>query len=256
MKKALLSVKSLSISFAGTQVVQNVSFDLFEGESVGLVGASGSGKSVTAQAILLPVGTVDEGQILFQDSDLLQKSQCEMQKIRGKKIGMIFQDPLTALNPLMTIGNQLMEGLRTHEQVTRQEARHKVLEWLHLVGISDPAMRFSQYPFELSGGMRQRVMIAMAMVCEPLLLIADEPTTALDVTVQAQILELIKTIKALKKLSVLFITHDLGLVAGLCERVLVMQGGRIVESGTVDEIFYSPKHPYSQQLLRKSACPI
>ena len=249
MSIPILSVRDLWISFSKEPVVKGISFDIFSGETVALVGESGCGKSVTAQSILLPTGQTRRGEIWFQGEDLLCKSAKEMQRIRGKSIGMIFQDPLSSLNPLMTVGQQLIEGLLIHSGLRKQQAKEKGLEWLQLVGISEPERRYDQYPFELSGGMRQRIMIAMAMACGPLLLIADEPTTALDVTVQAQILDLLKKLTTGRQLSLLFITHDLGIVAGLCDRVLVMQSGKIVEEGTVDNIFYNPRHPYTRQLL-------
>lgn len=249
MSTPLLSVRDLCISFSKEEVVKGVSFEIYSGETVGLVGESGCGKSVTAQSILLPGRHILRGEICFQGDDLLKKSGRELQAIRGKKIGMIFQDPLSSLNPLMTVGHQLTEGLRLHMGLSKSQARDKALEWLGLVGIAEASWRYNQYPFELSGGMRQRIMIAMAMACDPLLLIADEPTTALDVTVQAQILDLLKKLKERQKLSLLFITHDLGLVAGLCDRVLVMQAGKVVEEGPVDKIFYQPEHVYTRLLL-------
>ncbi|MCE5316742.1 MAG: ABC transporter ATP-binding protein [Parachlamydia sp.] len=251
--KMLLDIQDLCLSFDHRETVKNVSFAIHSGETVALVGASGSGKSTTAQSILLPTGATTSGSILFQGEDLLKKSQKEMRSIRGNKIGIIFQDPASSLNPTLTIGEQLIEAQRCHLPVSRREAKNRALELLKSVGIADPALRANQYSFELSGGMRQRAMIAMAISCDPLLLIADEPTTALDLTVQAQILSLLKSIQQAKGLALLFITHDLGIVAGISDRILVMHEGRIVESGSCDEIFYSARHPYTQQLLKNAS---
>lgn len=253
--KPLLNVRKLRVSFQthGKRViaVNDTSFTLNSGEKIGLVGESGSGKSVLAQSILLPTGTIEGGEVWFEGENLLVKSNKQMRSIRGKKIGIIFQDPLTSLNPTMSIGNQIMENILEHENASRSEAREKAIELLHRVGLSHPQQRFGQYPFELSGGMRQRVMIAIAIACDPLLIIADEPTTALDVTVQAQIIELLEKIVSSQGVGLLFITHDLGLVAGLCDKVMVMSKGEIVEEGLVDQIFYHPSHPYTCQLLAK-----
>lgn len=244
----LLEVQDLCLTFDGQEIVKGVSFGIQPGETVALVGASGSGKSLTAQSILLPAGST-KGSILFQGEDLLKKSQKEMRAIRGSKIGIIFQDPAASLNPTMTIGEQLIEAQRCHLPIARSEAKKRAHELLKSVGLADPALRANQYPFELSGGMRQRAMIAMAISCDPLLLIADEPTTALDLTVQAQIMALLKSIQQAKGLALLFITHDLGIVAGISDRILVMQEGKIVETGSCDEIFYAARHPYTQKLL-------
>ena len=254
----LLEVQDLYVNLHGNNqvvhAVRGVSFHIDKGETVGLVGESGCGKSITAQTILRlipsPPSKIIRGTILFNDIDLVHRSDREMEKIRGNHISMIFQDPMTSLNPTMKIGNQIMEGLIRHQHLTKKEARSRTLEMLSLVGISHPEQRIDQYPFEFSGGMRQRVMIAMALVCRPELLIADEPTTALDVTIQAQILALLKKVKQEQGSSILLITHDLGIVAGMCDRVLVMYAGQIVESGTVDQIFYHPQHPYTQALLK------
>ena len=259
----LLEVKNLSVSFqtyvGKIHAVRDVSFNIKKGETVAIVGESGCGKSVTAQAIMglipFPPGMIDGGEIWFAKEgitreNLLKKSRKEMERIRGKEIGMIFQDPMTSLNPTMRIGKQIMEVLIKHQGLSKHEAQIRGVETLRLVGISDPDKRMEQYPHEFSGGMRQRVIIAIALACNPKLLIADEPTTALDVTIQAQILELMKTIQAQMGTSIVLITHDLGIVAGMCDRVIVMYAGQILESGTVDQIFSKPSHPYTQGLLR------
>lgn len=254
----LLEVKNLAVSFrtylGKVSAVQDISFLIRKGETVAIVGESGCGKSVTAHSImrLIPSssGEIEKGKIYFQGEELLSKSKKEMERIRGRKMGMIFQDPMTSLNPTMRIGAQIQEGLIKHLGLNRTESREKVLEMLRVVGISEPEKRMDQYPHELSGGMRQRVMIAIALACSPALLIADEPTTALDVTIQAQILELMKALQQKMGMSIILITHDLGIVAGMCDRVMVMYGGKIVESGTVEHIYNSPKHPYTQGLLR------
>ncbi|MCC5832602.1 MAG: ABC transporter ATP-binding protein [Chlamydiales bacterium] len=256
--KDLLSVENLFVSFrtylGKVKAVRNVSFSLGYGETLAIVGESGCGKSVTAQAIMglipTPPGKIDEGKISFEGSDLLAKSRREMEAVRGKEIGMIFQDPMTSLNPTMRVGKQIMEGLIKHRGLSKTEARIQAIEMLSLVGISDPEKRIDQYPHEFSGGMRQRAIIAIALACRPKLLIADEPTTALDVTIQAQILELMKSVQKKTETSIILITHDLGIVAGMCDRVLVMYGGEIIETGTVDQIYRNPSHPYTQGLLR------
>jgi len=255
----LLTIRNLHVHFntsAGRlQAVRGVDLQLNSGEIVGLVGESGCGKSVTAHAILQILNEnsqINEGQILFEDCDLVKTSQKEIEKIRGKKIGMIFQDPLSALNPTMRIGQQIIEVLVKHENLSYTEAYEKALAVLIKVGISDPTTRMHQYPHEFSGGMCQRIMIAIAICCEPSLIIADEPTTALDVTIQAQILDLLKTIRK-QQTSILLITHDLGVVAHLCDRVLVMYGGKIVESAPVEKLFSNPQHPYTQSLLKSKA---
>ena len=254
----LLEVNNLEVTFdtylGKVRAVRDASFCVHRGETVAIVGESGCGKSVTVMAIMGLIqsasGKVDHGSILFEGQDLLKKSRREMSRIQGKEIGMIFQDPMTSLNPQMKIGKQIMEVLLKHTDVRRGDARARVIEMLHWVGISDPEKRFDQYPHQLSGGMRQRVMIAIALIGGPKLLIADEPTTALDVTIQAQILELMKTIQAKKQTSIILITHDLGIVAGMCDRVIVMYSGKIVEMGTVSEIYNRPFHPYTHGLLR------
>lgn len=253
----LLDVKNLHVSFdtygGEVQAVRGVNFDLNKGETLAIVGESGSGKSVTTKALMQlipkPPGRIKEGQILFEDRDLAQMSEKQMQKIRGKEISMIFQDPMTSLNPTMKVGNQIMEGLVKHQKMSKSQARKRVIELLELVGIPDAESRIKQYPHQFSGGMRQRVVVAIALACNPKLLIADEPTTALDVTIQAQILELMKDIQKKTDSATIFITHDLGVVANVADRVAVMYAGRIVEIGTVDDIFYNPQHPYTWGLL-------
>lgn len=253
----ILEVKDLNISFhtfAGeVKAIRGVNFELNKGETLAIVGESGSGKSVTTKAImrLLPEGNseVKSGQILFGGKDLTKLSEKEMQRIRGKEISMIFQDPMTSLNPTMTVGKQIMEPIIKHQKLSKAEAKGKAIDILRLVGIPRPEERFKQYPHQFSGGMRQRVVIAIALACNPKILIADEPTTALDVTIQAQILELMKDLQKKIDTSIIFITHDLGVVANVADRVAVMYGGKIVEIGTVDEIFYNPKHPYTWGLI-------
>ncbi|WP_200903154.1 ABC transporter ATP-binding protein [Desulfosporosinus acididurans] len=255
---ALLEVENLSTSFytyAGeVQSVSGVSFHVDEGEAVGIVGESGCGKSVTVQSIMRlipnPPGKIKNGQIRLAGRDLVRLPEKEMQKIRGKEIGMIFQDPMTSLNPVLTIGRQMTEVLQHHEGIGKNEALGRAAKYLTMVGISNPERRLKQYPHEFSGGMRQRVMIAMALLCNPKLLIADEPTTALDVTIQAQILELMKDLKDKVNTSIILITHDLGVVAGLCSRIIVMYGGKIVEMGSTQDIFKDPRHPYTWGLLK------
>lgn len=254
----ILKVDDLQVSFktdeAQVRAVRNVSFDVYPGETVGLVGESGSGKSVTNLALMglvpKPPGRIDGGTVLYGGQDLLQSTERQMQSIRGRKIAMIFQDPMTALNPLMTVGQQLTEMTRLHLGLSRKEANHKAAEMLELVGISGASKRLRDYPHQFSGGMRQRVMIAMALSCEPDLLIADEPTTALDVTIQAQILDLLRELQERRGTSIIMITHDLGVVAEICHRVLVMYAGQVVEKADVHSIFKSPQHPYTQGLLR------
>jgi oligopeptide transport system ATP-binding protein len=253
----LLELNDLRVTFRRgdklNQVVRGVSFQIQKGEAVALVGESGSGKSMTAQSILKLIrdqGVEISGSICFKGEELMDKSDRQMQQIRGRNISMIFQDPMTSLNPLMKIGNQIIEGLQRHHSLSRKEARQQAIEMLRLVGIPLPEMRIDQYPFEFSGGMRQRVMIAIAVACGPELLIADEPTTALDVTIQAQILNLLKEIRQKNNTSILLITHDLGIVAGLCDRVMVLYAGKIVETGTVQQLFRHPQHPYTQALLK------
>jgi oligopeptide transport system ATP-binding protein len=253
----ILEVKDLSVSFqtygGEVQAVRNVSFDLYKGETLAIVGESGSGKSVTTQTVMklipMPPGRIKNGQILFEGRDIVPLSDKQMEKIRGKEISMIFQDPMTSLNPTMRIGRQIMEGLIKHQNMSTANAKARAIELLRLVGIPLPEKRVNQYPHEFSGGMRQRGMIAIALAANPKLLIADEPTTALDVTIQAQILDLMKDLQAKMDTSIIFITHDLGVVANVADRVAVMYGGQIVETGTVDEIFYDPRHPYTWGLL-------
>jgi oligopeptide transport system ATP-binding protein len=253
----LLEVKDLCVSFythAGeVQAVRGVSFDLKKGETLAIVGESGSGKSVTSKALMglipNPPGRIKSGQVLFDGKDLAKFSDKEMQNIRGKEISMIFQDPMTSLNPTLTVGYQIMEGLIKHQKMSKAEAKKIALELINLVGIPKAEERFKQYPHQFSGGMRQRVVIAMALACNPKLLIADEPTTALDVTIQAQILELMKEIQRKTDSAIIFITHDLGVVANVADKVAVMYAGRVVEIGTVDDVFYNPQHPYTWGLL-------
>jgi oligopeptide transport system ATP-binding protein len=255
-ENVLLSVSGLETSFlvkAGeVKAVRGVSFDVRRGEILGIVGESGSGKSVTSFSILrvLPENASLAGSVMFNQQDLTRLSERELRRIRGSKISMIFQDPMTSLSPLMTIGRQIEEAMLEHDHaLSRGEAQKRALELLRRVHIPEAQARYKAYPHELSGGMRQRVMIAMAISCNPELLIADEPTTALDVTIQDQILMLLTEMRDAMNLSVMFITHDLGVVAKLCDRVLVMYGGLILEEGAVDELFYSPAHPYTLGLL-------
>lgn len=258
----LLEIKNLHTSFythvGEVKAVRGVSLDLDKGEAIGIVGESGSGKSITMMStmrLLTDNGKITEGQVLFDEKDLSKLREKEMEKIRGNEIGMIFQDPMTSLNPVFTIGEQLIEPLIKHKKMSKTDAFKKAVEMLKLVGIPSPEKRMKQYPHEFSGGMRQRAMIAMSLVCAPKLLIADEPTTALDVTIQAQILELMKDLKTKIDMSIILITHDLGVVADVCNRIYVMYGGTIVESGTSRDIFYNPKHPYTWGLLRSVPNP-
>ena len=253
----LLEVKNLTTNFhigvGCVQAVRNVSFHLDAGESLGIVGESGSGKSVTMMSImgLLPdYADVTADSIRFNEREMTKMSVGEFRKVRGNKIGMIFQDPMTSLNPLYTVENQIAEPLRIHRGMSKAEARKAALELLKRVEIPNPEARLKQYPHELSGGMRQRVMIAAAIACQPKLVIADEPTTALDVTIQAQVLDLLNHLKESSNASIIMITHDLGVIASMCSRILVMYGGIICEQGTVREIFYEPRHPYTWGLLR------
>lgn len=257
MSRMLLEIKNLKLSFftpAGeVKALNDVSISMQEGDVLGIVGESGSGKSVTASAIMgitAYPGKITGGTIDFNGHRVTGMSEKELRKIRGSEVSMIFQDPMTSLNPVYTIGNQIREVLKLHTDLGRQEAYERSVELLKLVGINEPEKRLKQYPHELSGGMRQRVMIAMALACEPKLLIADEPTTALDVTIQAQILDLMIELKNKINMSIIMITHDLGIVAGMCNRIAVMYAGRVVEEGTTDEIFYNPKHEYTKGLLR------
>ena len=256
MARKLLSVRNLKTSFfthvGEVKAVRGISFDVNEGEVLGIVGESGSGKSVTSLSImglLQYPGRVVDGEILLNGEDILTYSKNQMRRVRGKEIAMIFQDPMTSLNPVYTIGNQIMEMILEHEKMSRREARARAIEMLKLVGIPAAEKRIDSYPHEFSGGMRQRVMIALALSCNPKLLIVDEPTTALDVTIQAQILNLIKKLNRQFGMTTMLITHDLGVVATVCDKVAVMYGGLIMEYGTVDEIFYHPRHPYTMGLL-------
>ena len=255
-REKILQAQNLTVSFRTNEgmvrAVRGVDFDLYKGETLAIVGESGSGKSVTARSlmgILAPNAVVDAGSILYEGVDLLQLKEDQFHKYRGNKLGMIFQDPLSSLNPIMKIGKQLTESMLLNEKISQKDAKDRALKLLAGVGISDPERRFNQYPFELSGGMRQRVVIAIALSANPEILICDEPTTALDVTIQAQILELINAIKEERRLSVIFITHDMGVVANMADRIAVMYAGKIVEYGTADEIFYQPAHPYTWALL-------
>jgi ABC transporter./Oligopeptide/dipeptide transporter, C-terminal region. len=253
----LLKVNSLKTYFYTIDgvmpAVDDVSFEVMRGETLGIVGESGSGKSVTALSIMRlvphPPGRIVGGSINFKGDELLTKKEYEMRMIRGNKIAMIFQDPMTSLNPLFTIGDQIIEALVTHQDLSRREARDRAIEMLKLVGIPSPEKRVDDYPHQMSGGMRQRVMIAMGLSCRPDLLIADEPTTALDVTIQAQILELISEMKQKMNMSVIIITHDLGVVAEVADRVVVMYAGRVMEYGSVKDVFSMPLHPYTRGLM-------
>ena len=253
----LLSVQDLHTTFrtdsGEVQAVNGVSFNLNPGEILGIVGESGSGKSVTAYSvmqILADNGRIKSGHILYKGEDLTMWSEKQMSHFRGKCCSIVFQDPMTSLNPVFTIGSQLGEAIRLHTNRRGKEVRERAIEMLELVGINEPEKRIKQYPFELSGGMRQRVMIAMALACEPDILIADEPTTALDVTIQAQILELMQGLQKKLGMAVILVTHDLGVIADMCDNIIVMYGGRICERGTAREIFYNPKHEYTKGLLR------
>ena len=257
-KQKLLEVKNLHVSFftpAGeVKAVNGISYDVDYDEVMGIVGESGSGKSVEAYSIiglLQSPGKVMEGSITLEGEDMLAKSPSEMIDYRGRQVAMIFQNPMTCLNPVYTIGNQLTEALCAHDKsISKEEADKRAMEMLEQVGINNVEKRMKQYPHELSGGMRQRVMIAMGLICHPKLLIADEPTTALDVTIQAQILELMKELQKKNHMGIIFITHNLGVVAEVCDKVSVMYAGKMVEQGPVDDIFYQPGHPYTMGLLR------
>ena len=253
----LLEVKDLHTSFftpAGeVKAVNGVSFSLEKGKVLGIVGESGSGKSVTAYSILQILanpGKIVSGSVKLHGEELVGASKEKMRTVRGNKISIIFQDPMTSLNPVYTIGNQLVEAIKLHTKRNKAEAKARAIEMLELVGINEPEKRIKQYPHELSGGMRQRVMIAMALACEPDILIADEPTTALDVTIQAQILDLMKDLQKKLGMAIIMITHDLGVVAEMCDEVIVMYAGEVCERGTADEVFYNPKHEYTKGLLR------
>ena len=256
MSEKLLEIKDERLSFftpAGeVKALNGVSFSMEEGEVLGIVGESGSGKSVTAYSIMgltAYPGKLIGGTIRFNGHQVDQMTEREFRKMRGNEVSIIFQDPMTSLNPVYTIGNQIMEVIRLHTDKTPEQAKDRARELLELVGINEPEKRLKQYPHELSGGMRQRVMIAIALACEPKLLIADEPTTALDVTIQAQILELMQELRKKLGMSIIMITHDLGVVASMCERIAVMYAGHIVEYGTTDEIFYEPSHEYTTGLI-------
>ena len=252
----ILDVKDLSVAFhtpsGVVHAVSHVSFTLKKGEILGIVGESGSGKSVSMNAVmrLLPDTAKTTGEIRLNGRDIGKMKLTEFNRVRGKDVAMIFQDPMTSLNPLYTVGNQLCETLRLHMKLTGKDAYRRAIELLDMVSIPQPEIRIKQYPHEFSGGMRQRVMIAMALACNPYLLIADEPTTALDVTIQAQILELLKDLKDRVDTSIIMITHDLGIVSDLCDKMVVMYGGQLMETGTVDDIFYRTQHPYTLGLLR------
>ncbi len=252
----VLKIDNLRVSFRSltgmVQAVRGVSLEVNKGETVAIVGGSGSGKSVTVKTImgiLSRNAVIEEGTIMYEGQDLTKMDESRFHEIRGKKIGLIFQDPLSSLNPLMTIGRQISEVLTIGKGMSKEAAKARALELMGQVGIPEPEVRYNQYPFQFSGGMRQRIVIAIALANDPDILICDEPTTALDVTIQAQILELINRIKQERQLSCIFITHDLGVVANMADRVAVMYAGKIVEYGTADEIFYEPKHPYTWALL-------
>ncbi|MYL70745.1 ATP-binding cassette domain-containing protein [Halobacillus litoralis] len=253
----ILDIRDLHVSFktfgGEVQAVRGVNLELYRGETLAIVGESGCGKSVTANSMMrlipTPPGEIKDGSILFKGQDMTQLSDKEVRKIRGVDISMIFQDPMTALNPTLTVGDQLTEGLRQHRSISRKEADKQAMDMLTLVGIPNPVERMKQYPHEFSGGMRQRIVIAMALICDPELLIADEPTTALDVTIQAQILQLFQKIQKQTGVSIILITHDLGVVAKIADRIAVMYAGKVIETGTRKEIFYTPQHPYTRGLL-------
>ena len=257
MSETILSIENLRIhfeTFAGeVQAIRGVNLKLQKGETLALVGESGSGKSVTAKSIMKLLSNnavVKEGTITFKGENILEKSERDMQSIRGKEIAMIFQDPMTSLDPTMKIGKQITEVIIKHEKASKEEADKRAEELLELVGIPNAKERMKQYPHQFSGGQRQRIVIAIALACNPDVLIADEPTTALDVTIQAQILELLKELQQKFQMAIIFITHDLGVVANVADRVAVMYAGKVVEVGTVDEVFYNPQHPYTWGLLR------
>lgn len=257
MSETILSIENLRIhfeTFAGeVQAIRGVNLKLEKGETLALVGESGSGKSVTAKSIMKLLSNnavVKEGTITFKGENILEKSERDMQSIRGKKIAMVFQDPMTSLDPTMKIGKQITEVIIKHEKASKEEANKRAEELLELVGIPNAKERMKQYPHQFSGGQRQRIVIAIALACNPDVLIADEPTTALDVTIQAQILELLKELQQQFQMAIIFITHDLGVVANVADRVAVMYAGKVVEVGTVDEVFYNPQHPYTWGLLR------
>ncbi|MBC8198179.1 MAG: ABC transporter ATP-binding protein [Candidatus Marinimicrobia bacterium] len=258
MNQPILQVKNLKTYFKTdngvAHAVDDVSFNLNAGETLGIVGESGCGKSVTSLSIMRlidqPPGFFAGGEILFKGENLLDMNDDQMRNIRGNKISMIFQEPMTSLNPVFTIGNQIIEAIQLHQKLDFEKSRKKAIEMLDFVGIPAPDQRIDEYPHQLSGGMRQRVMIAISLSCNPEILIADEPTTALDVTIQAQILELIQQLQNELNLAVIMITHDLGVISEICNRVIVMYAGQVVEQGTIKEIFKSPKHPYTKGLMK------
>lgn len=257
MSETILSVKNLCTSFTTEKgevmAVNGVSFNLDKGKILGIVGESGSGKSVTAYSIMQILeknGSIKQGEVLFKGEDITKFSEKQMRAFRGNCCSIIFQDPMTSLNPVFTIGNQLKEAIELHTERKGKEAEARAVEMLTLVGVNEPEKRIKQYPYELSGGMRQRVMIAMALACEPDILIADEPTTALDVTIQAQILELMQSLQKKLGMAIIMVTHDLGVIADMCDEIIVMYGGRVCERGTAEDIFYRPAHEYTKGLLR------
>ena len=257
MSENILSVQNLHTSFhtdkGEVKAVNGVTFNLEKGKILGIVGESGSGKSVTAYSIMRILeknGRITEGKILYKGQDIAEFSEKQMREFRGKCCSIIFQDPMTSLNPVFTVGNQLQEAIELHTDRKGKEAEARAIEMLTLVGVNEPEKRVKQYPYELSGGMRQRVMIAMALACEPDILIADEPTTALDVTIQAQILELMQSLQKKLGMAIIMVTHDLGVIADMCDEIIVMYGGRVCERGTAEDIFYRPHHEYTKGLLR------
>ena len=257
MSENILSVQNLHTSFhtdkGEVKAVNGVTFNLEKGKILGIVGESGSGKSVTAYSIMRILeknGRITEGKILYKGQDIAEFSEKQMREFRGKCCSIIFQDPMTSLNPVFTVGNQLREAIELHTDRKGKEAEARAIEMLTLVGVNEPEKRVKQYPYELSGGMRQRVMIAMALACEPDILIADEPTTALDVTIQAQILELMQSLQKKLGMAIIMVTHDLGVIADMCDEIIVMYGGRVCERGTAEDIFYRPHHAYTKGLLR------
>lgn len=257
MSENILSVQNLHTSFhtdkGEVKAVNGVTFNLEKGKILGIVGESGSGKSVTAYSIMRILeknGRITEGKILYKGQDIAEFSEKQMREFRGKCCSIIFQDPMTSLNPVFTVGNQLKEAIELHTDRKGKEAETRAIEMLALVGVNEPEKRVKQYPYELSGGMRQRVMIAMALACEPDILIADEPTTALDVTIQAQILELMQSLQKKLGMAIIMVTHDLGVIADMCDEIIVMYGGRVCERGTAEDIFYRPHHEYTKGLLR------
>ena len=257
-KKQILKVEDLRTYFNTddglVKAVDGISFDLSRGETLGLVGESGCGKSVSCLSLLKlipsPPGKIMSGKAFFLGKDIFQQNEEQMREIRGCKISMIFQDPMTSLNPFLRISTQIVETIRLHQELNKEQARVAAIEMLKMVGIPNPSRRVDEYPHQFSGGMRQRVMIAMALSCEPEILIADEPSTALDVTVQAQILEIVKDLTVKLQTAVILITHDLGVVAGICDRICVMYAGRIIEKASVEDLYHSPKHPYTQGLIK------